>query len=95
MRDGCLPVIVISKNRNHLKNIEQLAHKELSQKDFKLVKFIQPEELLAILDSYMLKKTKETEIIKGFRIETEFDTQENSNIKNIKSHFSRLFKKKK
>jgi hypothetical protein len=94
LRDGCIPVIVISKNRNHLNAIKSLADKELSKKDKTLVQFIQPDEISKLLDGFAVLPQKQQEVIKGFRIVTEFDTNESSQTKNIKSHLAKIFKKK-
>jgi hypothetical protein len=94
LRDGCIPVIVVSKNRNHLNTIKSLADKELSKKDKTLVQFIQPDEISKLLDGFAVLPQKHQEVIKGFRIVTEFDTNESSQTKNIKSHLAKIFKKK-
>jgi DNA helicase HerA-like ATPase len=95
LRDGCIPVIVISKNRNHLNAIKNLADKELSKKDRNLVQFIQPDEISNLLDGFAILPQKQQEVIKGFRIVTEFDNNESSQTKNIKSRLAKIFKRKK
>lgn len=95
LKAGCIPVIMVSKNRNHLDAIEKLAKEELSAKDITLVQFIHPNEVSALLDSFVMQPKKQEEIVKGFRIVTEFDNEDNSKIKNIKSTLAKLFKKKK
>ena len=95
LRDGCIPVIVVSKNRNHLNTIKSLADKELSKKDKTLVQFIQPDEISKLLDGFAVLPQKHQEVIKGFRIVTEFDTNESSQTKNIKLRLAKILKKKK
>lgn len=95
LKAGCIPVIMVSKNRNHLDVIEKLAQKELSTKDINLVQFIQPDEISTLLDSFVMQPKKQEEIVKGFRIVTEFDDEDNTKIKNIKSTLAKLFKRKK
>ena len=41
LKAGCIPVVMVSKNKNHLEAIKKLALKELSAKDITLVQFIQ------------------------------------------------------
>ena len=95
LKAGCIPVIMVSKNRNHLDAIEKLATEELSAKDITLVQFIQPNEVSTLLDSFVMQPKKQEEIVKGFRIVTEFEDEDNTKIKNIKSTLAKLFKKKK
>ena len=95
LRAGCIPVIMVSKSRNHLNAIQNLADKELSKKDRNLVQFIQPDEISNLLDGFAVLPQKQQEIIKGFRIVTEFENDDSSQMKNIKSRLAKIFKKKK
>ena len=95
LKDGCIPVIMVSKNRNHLNAIQKLADKELSKKDRNLVQFIQPDEISNLLDEFAVLPQKQEEVIKGFRIVTEFENDDSSQMKNIKSRLAKIFKKKK
>ncbi|MCL7752438.1 DUF87 domain-containing protein [Polaribacter sp. Z022] len=95
LKDGCIPVIMVSKNRNHLNAIQKLADKELSKKDRNLVQFIQPNEISNLLDEFAVLPQKQEEVIKGFRIVTEFENDDSSQMKNIKSRLAKIFKKKK
>ena len=95
LKEGCIPVIMVSKNRNHLNAIQKLAEKELSNKDKTLVQFIQPNEISNLLDEFAVLPQKQQEIVKGFRVVTEFDNDDNTQIKNIKSRLAKIFKKKK
>ena len=94
LKAGCIPVIMVSKNRNHLDAIEKLATEELSAKDITLVQFIQPNEVSTLLDSFVMQPKKQEEIVKGFRIVTEFEDEDNTKIKNIKSTLAKLLKRK-
>ncbi|AUP79122.1 type IV secretory system conjugative DNA transfer family protein [Flavivirga eckloniae] len=95
LKAGCIPVVMVSKNKKHLNVIEKLATKELSTKDKTLVQFIQPDMIPKILDAFVIQPQKQEEIVKGFRIVTEFENEESTQIKNIKSRLTKLFKKKK
>ncbi|WP_299059220.1 DUF87 domain-containing protein [uncultured Polaribacter sp.] len=95
LKEGCIPVIMVSKNRNHLNVIQKLADKELSKKDRNLVQFIQPNEISKLLEEFAVLPQKQQEVIKGFRIVTEFENDDSTQIKNIKSRLAKIFKKKK
>lgn len=95
LRDGCIPVVVVSKSRKHLDNINQLAIKKLTKKDIALVKFIQPNEISFLLDSLMSPPEKSEEMIKGFRVVTEYESSDSQSIRDIKSRLKKLFKPKK
>ncbi|MFV0572198.1 MAG: type IV secretory system conjugative DNA transfer family protein [Xanthomarina gelatinilytica] len=95
LKAGCIPVVMVSKNKNHLKSIEKLANKELSEKDKALIQYLQPDDISNFLDDFVLQPTKNEEVIKGFRIITEYDDEENSKIANIKSRLAQVFKRKK
>jgi hypothetical protein len=92
---GCIPVVMVSKNRKHLQAIEKLARAEISAKDFGLVTFIQPDEIATLLDSYLAIPKTNTEMIKGFRVVTEFQDEKKDIVKGIKSRLSSIFKRKK
>jgi hypothetical protein len=95
LKAGCVPTVVISKNKKHLQSIQQLAIKELSKKDMALVYFLQPNEISDILDQCMTRPQRQEEVVKGFRIVTEIDGDEDPKIKRIKTHIARLFKGRK
>jgi hypothetical protein len=95
LKAGCIPVVMVSKNKNHLEAIKKLALKELSAKDITLVQFIQPDDMSSLLDGFAIQPQKQEEVVKGFRIVTEFEDEDTSKIKNIKSRLAKLFKKKK
>lgn len=95
LKAGCIPVVMVSKNKNHLKSIEKLANKELSEKDKVLIQYLQPDDISNFLDDFVLQPTKNEEVIKGFRIITEYDDEEKSKIANIKSRLAQVFKRKK
>jgi hypothetical protein len=95
LKAGCIPVVVVSKSRSHLNAIKKLADEELSKKDKDLVQFIQPDEISSLLDGFAIHPQKQEEVIKGFRIVTEFEDDENTQTKNIKSRLAKIFKKKK
>ncbi len=95
LKEGCIPVIMVSKNRNHLNAIQKLADKELSKKDRNLVQFIQPDEISKLLEEFAVLPQKQQEVIKGFRIVTEFENDDSTQMKNIKSRLAKIFKKKK
>jgi len=95
LKAGCIPVVMVSKTKHHLNKIQELAIQELSTNDITLVHFIQPDEISLLLDKFDTIPQKQEEIIKGFRIVTEFDSNNNNQTKDIKSRLARLFKGKK
>lgn len=94
LKAGCLPVVMVSKKKNHLNNIQKLANKELREKDRVLIKYLQPDDLAKFLDGFVLQPTKDEELIKGFRIITEYDDKDNSKTSNIKSRLAQVFNRK-
>tara|TARA_R110000850_G_scaffold277120_1_gene423035 strand:- start:14366 stop:17353 length:2988 start_codon:yes stop_codon:yes gene_type:complete len=95
LKEGCIPVVMVSKNKKHLDAIEKLSLEKLSVKDIQLVKFIQPDAIAPLLDLYITPPQRNEEIIKGFRVVTEFENSDNEQIKGIKSKLKRIFKPKK
>lgn len=95
LKAGCIPVVMVSKNKHHLLNIQKLANTELSDKDKELVRYLQPNEIPSFLDQFTLEPSKNEEVVKGYRIVTEFEGEEDSKIKNIKSRIAQVFKRKK
>ena len=67
----------------------------MSEKDKALIQYLQPDDISNFLDDFVLQPTKNEEVIKGFRIITEYDDEENSKIANIKSRLAQVFKRKK
>lgn len=95
LKAGCIPVVMVSKNKKHLNAIEKLASEKLSKKDMQFVQFIQPDTIAPLLDSYMTQPQKNEEMVKGFRVVTEFEQSDNEQIKGIKSKLKRIFMPKK
>lgn len=95
LKAGCIPVVMVSKSKYHLMNIQELADKELSDKDKELIQYLQPDEIPNFLDQFILEPSRKEEVVKGYRIVTEFDDEDNSKIKNLKSQLARVFKRKK
>jgi len=95
LSNGFVPVVMVSKNRKHLDAIRSLAEKELSKKDLSLVLFIQPKEVVEVLESVQIKPNRRQEIVKGFRITTEFEQSQISNPLNIREHIAKLLYKRK
>jgi hypothetical protein len=95
LRQGCIPVIMVSKHKHHLNNIEKLARQELSENDLSLIEFLLPDDIPKLLDGLTTKSQKNEEVIKGYRIVTEIDSEKDTSMKNIKSQLARLFRRKK
>lgn len=91
---GYNPIIVLSKSRKHLNNIKQLAVTELSEMDMQSIKFIQPKDITHILDGLDVKTDIRHEIVKGFRITTQYEQNNISTSKNIREHITKLLFKK-
>jgi len=89
------PIIVISKNRNHLDNIKKRSRGEFDEKEFEKLKFIQPQGLSNILLQYVSQKTTKQEIIKGYRIITEYESDKKMDAQSIRESIAKkLFRKK-
>ena len=86
---------MIANNKKHLTHIEQLARKELSESQLKKVQFLQPDMFVSFLDSIVQKATKKEEIVKGFRVVTEFEKLENMDAKKLQSRIKNILRKKK
>ena len=56
---------------------------------------IRQDDMSSLLDGFAIQPQKQEEVVKGFRIVTEFEDEDTSKIKNIKSRLAKLFKKKK
>ena len=95
LADGYLPVVMVSKNKNHLNKIERLAEKELSQKDFQMIRFVQPDGVVGILNGMSKKSNQSQETVKGFRITTQFEQSKPIDAKGIRQHIAKLLFKKK
>lgn len=95
LKEGCIPVVMVSKNRKHLQSIQKLAEKELSKKDISLVQFIQPHEIATLLDECAVLPQQQEEVVKGFRIVTEFEDTGSTQLNTIKSRLAKIFRKKK
>lgn len=87
-------VLVISDFEPHLQAIQTKAKKELSSTLFKKVLFIQSGDVKAVLESTKPKEKPKTEIIKGYRVKTEFvDTNENE-ANQFRKDIDRILRKK-
>ncbi|MGJ8665143.1 MAG: type IV secretory system conjugative DNA transfer family protein [Patiriisocius sp.] len=95
LRAGCIPIVMVSKSKKHLQAIEKLASEKLSTKDIQFVRFIQPDGVAPLLNSLMILPKKNEEMVKGYRVVTEYEMSENDNVSYIKSKLKRLFKSKK
>ncbi|SFS84940.1 AAA-like domain-containing protein [Zhouia amylolytica] len=95
LKAGCIPVVMVSKSKHHLMSVKKLADKELSDKDKELIQYLQPDEIPNFLDQFILEPSRKEEVVKGYRIVTEFDDVESTKIKNLKSRIARVFKRKK
>ncbi|MFD2916816.1 type IV secretory system conjugative DNA transfer family protein [Psychroserpens luteus] len=95
INDKCNSVVVISKNKKHLNDIQKLAHEELTNNQISLVQFIQPAQIAEVLDSQMILHKPKEEMVKGFRVITEYNADEVVSPNSIKSHISKLFRKRK
>ena len=86
---------MVSKNRKHLDTIRNLSEKQLLKNDFNLVLFIQPQKIAEVLESVQIKPDKKQEVVKGFRITTEFEQSKISSPVNIREHIAKLLYKRK
>ena len=94
LKNGYYPIVLVSNNKKHLNEINRLAITEISKKDMESIFFIQPSEITDFLDTIPVKETKE-DVVKGFRITTEFEKPTQMDAKNIREHITKLLFKKK
>jgi len=87
-------ILMISKNKKHLNNIKDLTQKSLAESDLKRIFFIQPESISEFLNITKKPLKPKTEIIKGFRVVTEYSTDEHSSVKNMRANIARILSKK-
>lgn len=88
-------IVMVSNNAKHLLNIEKLVIEKISKSKLKKVKFISPSEIPSLLDSFSHPVEMKQEVIKGFRVTTNFENTSVSDSKSIREHIvKRLFRKK-
>jgi hypothetical protein len=88
-------IIVVSNNAKHLLSIAKLANEKIPKNELKKVKFISPSEIPSLLDSFSFSSETKEEVIKGFRVTTNFENTTISDSKSIREHIvKRLFRKK-
>lgn len=88
-------VCVIANNKSHLQAIEQKAKKELWAVLRKKIFFLQSSQVEAFLTSTKPKEKPQTEIVKGYRVRTEFvDTNENE-ADQFRKDIERILRKRK
>jgi hypothetical protein len=90
LKSGYLPVVIVSKNESHLKAIQSLAQQELSAKDLAFVRFIHPDAITQILDSAAQPVSPHVELIKGFRVNTEYDSDLSHNPTLVKESLAKI-----
>ncbi|WP_299223124.1 type IV secretion system DNA-binding domain-containing protein [uncultured Psychroserpens sp.] len=88
-------VVVVSKRKNHLDDIEKLASQRINKAQLSCIRFILPEQLAELLDDYIKPQKPREEMIKGIRVVTEYNSDELISPHSIKTHISKLFRKKK
>ena len=87
-------VLVISDNEKHLSSISRLAQKSLSVQEFKQTLFISSSDLKTVLESCKIQEPPSTEVIKGFRVKTEFDSSNTNDANRFRKNIERILKKK-
>lgn len=88
-------IAMVSNDTRHLSNIKSAAKKVLSKVKLKKVYFIFPSEVPTLLDSFMAPPKTKAEVIKGFRVTTDFENTNINDSKSIREHIvQRLFGKK-
>lgn len=87
-------VLVISDQEQHLKAIRTRAKKEFSSPLFKRILFTSSEEVKDVLISTVPKQEPKVEIIKGFRIRTEFEDTDENEAEHFRKAINRILKKK-
>ena len=87
-------VLVLSDHESHLKAIQDKAKKELSPSDYTKTLFVKSTDVKAILESTKPKELPKTEIIKGFRVKTEFESGTTDESEQFRKDIERILKKK-
>jgi hypothetical protein len=88
-------IIVVSSNAKHLLSIEKLANEKIPKNELKKVTFISPSEIPSLLDNFSHPVEMKQEVIKGFRVTTDFEHTNINDSKSIREHIvKRLFRKK-
>lgn len=82
-------VLMISKNEQHLNKIKILAESLIPKKDLKQVFFIEPNQVSEFL-SISTEPEIKTEVIKGFRVTTEYENQDSGSFKTIRESIARI-----
>jgi alpha-N-acetylglucosamine transferase len=86
-------VLMISKHSKHLQKIETLALDVLSKKELEKVQFIHPDKVVDYLIGIKQQIEPKTEIIKGYRVTTDYDSSTTMDAKNIKQTLLKMMMK--
>lgn len=87
-------VLVISDNKSHLQAIQKKAKKEVSASLFKKTLFIQSIDVASILESTKPKEKPQTEVIKGYRVKTEFVDANENEVNQFRKDIERILRKR-
>lgn len=89
-----LMVLMISENDKHRENIQKRAKEVLDPRDFKRTKFISSDQVESIIKATIPKSKVKTEVIKGFRVKTEYDNRINENDAQLRKDIERIIRKR-
>jgi len=99
LKAGYSQVILVTQKPKRLRNIEELAKKELKAKEFALVQFMTPNDLFPWLDQQVVETKSSEQTVKGYRVKVNYKTvsdQEGVDRQNSLSRIvSRSIKRKK
>jgi hypothetical protein len=86
-------VLMISKKAKHLKQIEDLAKSKLSKDQFIKTVFVHPDNVVDYLIEIKVNSEPKTEIIKGYRVTTDFEDSSDKDKKYARDSILRLIRK--
>jgi hypothetical protein len=89
LKDNYDLVLMISKNEQHLNKIKALAESLITKKELDQVYFIEPNQISEFL-SISTEPKVETEIVRGFRVTTEYENDLDVSSKSIRGRIARI-----
>ncbi len=88
-------ILVVSNNKKHLSDIKKKASLSIPKEVLSSVLFIESSEVKQILESCIPKEKPKTEVIKGFRVKTEFSGDTKNEASRFRKDIERILKKQK
>jgi len=92
LNEGYNLVLMVSNNESHLEDIKKLSIASLSKVELKRAFFIKPDEVSGYLN-ITTEQAPKTEVVKGFRVTTEYENQSGGSFKSIRESIARILVK--